>query len=87
MTLLECKYCGATAEADSFKEADALIDHSLGLYKSNGCPGDGKDLLWDGHPAYEVQYVSKIGNNNSAAASAATKKTIVAKKTSSSSSA
>jgi hypothetical protein len=56
MSVLECKYCGARAEAASFEEADALIDHSIGLYKSNGCPGDDKDLYWNGKPAFEVTY-------------------------------
>jgi hypothetical protein len=54
MGQLECKYCGAKAEAETFKEADDLIDHSIGLYKSNGCPAKDEDLLWNGEPAYEI---------------------------------
>ena len=56
MGKLECKYCGATAEGKSFKEADDLIDHSIGLTRSNGCPGNPADLLWNGKPAFEISY-------------------------------
>ena len=56
MGKLECKYCGAKAEAESFDEADAIIDHSIGLDRSNGCPGNDKDLFWNGVPAYKVEY-------------------------------
>lgn len=72
MGKLECKYCGATAEADSFEEADSIIDHSIGLYKSNGCPAREEDLLWNGKPAYEVTH--KLVVKASTSTSTTTKK-------------
>ena len=57
MGILECRYCGAKAEAESFKEADSLIDHSRGKAIGRPCPGNLSDLLWDGKPAYKLEYV------------------------------
>ncbi|HKZ42772.1 MAG TPA: hypothetical protein VJ044_17545 [Candidatus Hodarchaeales archaeon] len=47
MGKLTCQRCGATAEGDSFDEADARIDHALGLSKGRPCSGKTSDLVWN----------------------------------------
>ena len=54
MGTLECQRCTATAEADTFEEADSLIDHAYGRIISRDCAGDEKDLVWNGEPAFEI---------------------------------
>ena len=57
MGLLECRYCGAKAEADTIKEADSLIDHARGKAIGRPCAGEPSYLLWDGKQAYKKEYV------------------------------
>lgn len=48
MALLSCKRCGATAEGKDFDEADAKIDHAVGLSKGWPCTGNPDNLVWSG---------------------------------------
>lgn len=48
MGTLTCNRCGATAEGEDFGEADASIDHSLGLKIGRPCSGKESDLVYDG---------------------------------------
>lgn len=65
MGLLKCRYCGATAQADTIEEADSLIDHAVGMAHGNPCPGEKSNLLWDGKPAYRKEYVLIAKNTTS----------------------
>jgi hypothetical protein len=48
MGSLICKTCGATAEGDTFDDADSLIDHSVGTSKGKPCGGNPLDMIWTG---------------------------------------
>ena len=48
MGKLSCQRCGATAEGETFEEADERIDHALGLSKGRPCSGKQSDLIWEG---------------------------------------
>jgi len=60
MGKLKCQRCTATAEADTFEEADSLIDHAYGRIISRPCAGDDKDLIWNGKPAFVVTYTRRL---------------------------
>lgn len=60
MGILECRFCGAKAEADTIKAADDLIDHARGKAIGRPCPGEPSELLWDGKQAFRKEYVLLI---------------------------
>jgi len=48
MGVLSCQRCGATAEGETFEQADERIDHAVGLSKGRACSGKTSDLIWNG---------------------------------------
>ena len=48
MGKLSCRRCGASAEAGSQEEADAIIDHARGQMIGRPCSGKESDLVWEG---------------------------------------
>ena len=47
MGILRCSKCKAIADANTFEDADELIDHGIGLLVGNGCLGDPTNMTWD----------------------------------------
>lgn len=47
MGKLTCQRCGATAEGETFADADELIDHAVGLIRGRPCSGKESDLTFD----------------------------------------
>ena len=47
MGKLTCSRCFATAEADTFEEADAIIDHARGQMIGRPCSGKNSDLSFE----------------------------------------
>ena len=48
MGTLSCIRCKATAEGNTFEEADEKIDHAIGTSKGWPCSGNPDFLVWSG---------------------------------------
>ena len=65
MGILECRYCGARAEADTVEAADDLIDHARGKAIGRPCPGEPSELRWNGSIVFEKKYVRVLKSSSS----------------------
>ena len=57
MSKAKCFKCGASAEADTFKKAKALLDHSIGLCRSIKC-GEGYGAVREIKPAIPIKNIA-----------------------------
>ena len=64
MGKLTCTFCGAVGQGETRDEADAAIDHAVGLRRGRHCSGQ-HTMLWDGaekKPSKESKTTPKKGD-------------------------
>jgi len=59
MSKAKCFKCGASAKADTFEKARALLDHSIGLSRSIKC-GDGYGAVQEIKPSIPIKNIATL---------------------------